>query len=110
MIRILAAVGVLLTSSTAAQALEPVRTPTQTKVSLRGVNFADPAAVRLLYGRLKAAATDVCASAEGYDATVYRADRACADQALVQAVRQIDQPTLTAMLAHGGEALVAASR
>ena len=110
MFRILAAVGVLLASSTSALALEPSRVTTQAKVSLRGVDFADQASVRQLYVRLNAAANDVCTSADGYGERVRRADRACAEQALTQAVRGIGQPTLTAMIARGDDTLVAASR
>ena len=110
MIRIFAAVGVLLASSTAALALEPARVPAQAKVSLHGVDFADKASVRRLYVRLRDAADDVCTSADVYGEAVRRADRACADQALARVVRQIGQPTLTAMIARGDDTLVAASR
>ncbi len=110
MIRILAIAGVLLATSTSALALEPSRVTTHAKVSLRGVDFADRASVRQLFIRLRAAAADVCASADGYGEAVRRADRACADQALTAAVRQIGQPSLTAMLDNRADTLAANTR
>ena len=110
MIRILAATGLLLASSSAALALEPSRVATDAKVSLRGVDFADTGAVRALYARLQAAAADVCTSADGYGENVRRADDACAAQSLTRAVRQIGQPALTAMLEHRDGALAANTR
>ncbi len=110
MFRILAIAGVLLASSTSALALEPSRVVTQAKVSLRGVDFSDPTAVRALYIRLKAAADEVCTSADEYRETAHRADVACAEHSLTQAVRQIGQPSLTAMLDNHTETLAANGR
>jgi UrcA family protein len=61
------------------------------------VNFTDPAQVQAFYAKITAVARDVC-SAHSPDRIFARAapDPDCVARALAQAVRQIDQPVLTA--------------
>jgi len=65
------------------------------------VNYADlnlntPAGTQVLYGRLRAAAAVVCKLHEGRTLKGMSRERACFDQAIARAVKQIDSPTVTA--------------
>ncbi|WAC48346.1 UrcA family protein [Asticcacaulis sp. SL142] len=78
----------------AAQAGEKDRSPTKAVVSVEGVNFNNAAQVAKVYRQLKNTAYTLCDSEyQRYAAQ----DRQCADAALASAVRQLNQPTLTAM-------------
>lgn len=65
-------------------------------ISIRGVNFNNPANVDGFYVRLAKAAATAC---DSYAATgrVSVADRLCADRAVAQAVKTLNRPVLTAM-------------
>jgi len=90
--------GLMVSSAALAQA---PREPTQVRVSIQGVNFANPTDVAKLYRRLSIAANQACDS--NIDTLRARADdRACAAKALNDAVQSIHQPALMAML--GGDA------
>jgi UrcA family protein len=85
--------GLMVSSAALAQA---PREPTQVRVSIHGVNFANPNDVAGLYQRLRVAAKTACDSK--IDIPSVRAeDRACAEKALDDAVRSIHQPSLMAM-------------
>ena len=65
------------------------------------VNYADlnlnsEAGARALYGRLRLAASQVCAPSKGVALSEFSNWRKCFDLTLARAVKQIDQPVLTA--------------
>ncbi len=89
--------GLMVSSAALAQ---PAREPTQVRVSIKGVDFANQGDVAQLYNRLRRAASDACNS--DIDSLAAQAqDRACADKALDGAVQSLHQPLLVAM--HGGD-------
>jgi UrcA family protein len=91
--------GLMVSGAAVAQ----TREPTQVRVSVQGVNFANPTEVASLYRRLSIAATEACDS--DIDTLKARAqDRACAAKALDGAVQSLHQPALLAL--HGGDASV----
>jgi UrcA family protein len=73
------------------------------KVKAQTVSYADldlskSAGAQTLYKRIKAAARHVCGPVDNYTfVTPSRAFRKCYDQALADAVAQIDRPSLTAL-------------
>ncbi len=94
----------LLTSAASAEAINTLgREPVTVHVSTLGVDFSSAEGVRSFHARLKSAAKDACRSDDRTLAAV-AADRACARQALDEAVRSVDRPVLTAF--HSGAQLV----
>ncbi|GGZ35275.1 UrcA family protein [Asticcacaulis endophyticus] len=90
----LASVALLSAGVSVAQAGEKDRTATKTVVSVEGVNFNNTAEVAKVYRQLKNTANTLCDSEyQRYAAQ----DRQCAQAALSNAVRQLNQPTLTAL-------------
>jgi UrcA family protein len=85
--------GLMVSSAALAQA---PREPTQVLVSIQDVNFAKPTDVARLYQRLRAAANTACDSKID-TLSVQMQDRACAAQALNEAVQSIHQPSLLAL-------------
>lgn len=69
------------------------RTADQTTVSLRDVDFNNPAQAQSAYNRLIAAAHNVCDSQTG-DIMVQAEDRACEHQAIKDALNDLQQPAL----------------
>jgi UrcA family protein len=85
--------GAVCAPSTSAQAQE-----VQSKV----VRFADlditkPAGAKVLYGRIRAAAHEVCDQSAGSDPILRPAVHACIDKAIDDAVRKLNAPALTAL-------------
>lgn len=74
-----------------AQAAEPV--PTQASVRLK-VDLSKPSDARKFYNRLEATAKDLCRSDEIRYA---EEDQKCAKESLARAVRDFNQPALTAL-------------
>jgi UrcA family protein len=66
----------------------------QVRVSIRGVDFADPAAVKAFYERVRAAARATCNSSS-LTAWGSSEDEACRSQFVRDAVKQINEPVLT---------------
>lgn len=60
-------------------------------------DLANDAQVEVLYGRLQAAARDVCSSYRGRDLTSMKNYRACYSQSLESAVNTVNEQTLTAL-------------
>jgi len=100
MLRTLPLLAAALMVSSAALAQAP-REPTQVRVSIQGVNFANPNDVAGLYQRLRVAANQACNS-EIDTPSARMEDRACAAKALNDAVQSIHQPALMAL--QGGAA------
>jgi len=100
MLRTLPLLAAALMVSRAALAQAP-REPTQVRVSIQGVNFANPTDVAGLYQRLRTAAKTACNS-EIDTPSARMEDRACAAKALNDAVQSIHQPALMAL--QGGAA------
>jgi UrcA family protein len=85
--------GAVYAPSASAQAQE-----VQSKV----VRFADldltkPAGAKALYGRIRAAAHEVCDQSAGSDPILRPAVHACIDKAIDDAVRKVNAPALTAL-------------
>jgi UrcA family protein len=66
-------------------------------VTYQDLNLANQADVRVLYGRLKAAAGDVCGNVPAQELQRHRAFERCYRAALEDAVMKIDVPQLQAM-------------
>ena len=96
-IRIIAASALLAGALFSTAQAQDNRAPTQVRVSTLGVDFSQPASVEAFYGRLNRAAAQACDSHIDHNLAAKAADRACAAQALNQAVAQIDKPTLLAL-------------
>lgn len=69
---------------------------TPVRVSTRGVDFADPSAVKAFYDRVRAAARVACSS-DSLTSWVSREDEDCRSRFVRNAVDQVDKPLLTAM-------------
>jgi UrcA family protein len=82
--------------------------PMERTISVTGVDFTDPASVRLVYARLQAAASAVC---DGYRANsrVSQRDIACADRVLAAAVRTLDRPVVSALYERRGTLRIASA-
>src|SRR5688572_9702942 len=86
----------LLTVDT--RASEPVGNPPSIAVSYSDVAFGNTAGAANVYRKLKAAARQVCGVNEGSKSLdLVVAARDCYEEALADAVRKIDRPTLTAL-------------
>ncbi len=81
-----------------ARADEPKHTPPSIAVSYSDISFATTQGAANVYGKLKAAARQVCGVNNGAkDVAVILAAHDCYEEALAVAVRKIDRPTLTAL-------------
>lgn len=81
-----------------ARADEARHTPPSISVSYSDVSFATTQGAANVYGKLKAAARQVCGVNDGAkDVAVVLAAHQCYEEALAEAVRKIDRPTLTAL-------------
>ena len=80
------------------RASEAVGNPPSVSVSYSDVAFGNTAGAANVYRRLKAAARQVCGVNDGRQPLeLMVAARDCYEQALADAVRKIDRPTLTAL-------------
>lgn len=74
------------------------QTPPSIAVSYSDVSFATTAGAAKVYGKLKAAARQVCGVNDGVkDIAMINAAYQCYREALANAVQRIDRPTLTAL-------------
>ena len=94
---ILAASAAILIASPAlaASAVPDDQTPSQV-VSMRNVDFANPAQVKHFYAKLRGAAVAVCDS-NSANSAITRFDARCVVEVMAQAVKVADKPMLTAM-------------
>ena len=84
--------GVAMTTATADQIDGE---PLTKVVSYEDLNVNSEPGARVLYGRLRMAATQVCAPFKG-DTLSHKTNwRECFDQAIARSVKEIDQPVLT---------------
>ena len=81
----------------AACSSSPASAAPEMTVSYQDLNLANVADVRVLYRRLKAAATDVCGNVPAQQLQRHLAFERCYNAALESAVTQIDLPQLQAM-------------
>jgi UrcA family protein len=80
------------------RASEPVGNLPRVSVSYSDVAFGNTAGAANVYRKLKAAARQVCGVNDGSKSLdLMVAARECYDEALADAVRKIDRPTLTAL-------------
>ena len=92
------ALTVLTLLTVDARASEPGANPTSITVSYSDVAFGNTAGAADVYRKLKAAARKVCGVNNGEkDLYVVVATHDCYVEALADAVRKIDRPTLTAL-------------
>ncbi|HEX6639204.1 MAG TPA: UrcA family protein [Steroidobacteraceae bacterium] len=74
------------------------QSPPSISVSYSDVSFATTAGAAKVYGKLKAAARQVCGVNDGVkDIAMINAAHQCYREALADAVQRIDRPTLTAL-------------
>ncbi len=99
MIRAMAAFVAVASVSAAvsAHAAESVGHPATTAVYMNRTDLRDPAAVKVLYGKLARAAQDVCTTGAIGRFVGRDADQACMQHTLDAAVAQVNRPLLTAM-------------
>ena len=90
--------GALALTAIASQAFasEPVNVAPTRAVSVAGVDFRDPAAVKAFYAQLYLAADAVCRT-NSANSLVGQSDRLCIERAMQQAVAKANRPMLTAM-------------
>jgi UrcA family protein len=92
------ALTVLTLLTVDARAAAPVSDPPSITVSYSDVAFGNTAGAAEVYRKLRAAARKVCGVSNGNkDLDVIVAARECYEEALADAVRKIDRPTLTAL-------------
>jgi UrcA family protein len=97
--------GLMVSSAALA---ETPREPTEVRVSIQNVNFANPIEVAGLYQRLLVAAKTACNS-EINTPSARAEDRACAAEALDGAVKSLHQPSLLAIRSGTTELKVASN-
>ena len=85
--------GALYAHSSSAQADD---VPSKT-VLFADLDLTKPAGAKALYGRIRAAAHEVCDQSAGGDPILRPAVHACIDKAIDDAVRKVNAPALTAL-------------
>ena len=74
------------------------RDSTRVHVAVRADDFSSPTHVRDLYGRIKQAARSICDDGFGEDLfDAIKAERECRDQAVSDAVHDLNSPELSAL-------------
>ena len=73
-----------------------------TSVSTRDVDFNRPSDVHGLYNRIRVAADEVCTSQGPVDLNTAKAEKACMDEAVNDAVSSVNQPQLTHLAQNHG--------
>jgi UrcA family protein len=92
------AVLALAGAAPAADAADPTQPPTVV-VSYDDLNIDSPQGARILFARIRNAATRVCGSLEARGPEAFSQFRKCYQQAMDAAVAQIDEPAVTALYA-----------
>jgi UrcA family protein len=67
------------------------------RVRFDDLNIAEPAGAKILYRRIRAAASEVCASYYGSNPVNRALVRACVEKAIDDAVMKVNAPALTAL-------------
>jgi UrcA family protein len=80
----------------AAQAGDAFGTTPHKVVRFKDLNLNSPEGVAVLYGRIKSAAYDVCASPDRYDLSQFKL-QICVKDAVSRAIVQVDNPLLTSL-------------
>ena len=105
------AAACLLTTAFAGQTLaagrEVPREASADRVEIGNVDFRNSAQVRAFHQRLQQSALFVCGVNNDASRGQREADRACAEQAVREAVNKIDRPLLTATYQQSGAPMVA---
>ena len=86
------------------QAAEDV--PSKT-VKFADLNIASQAGAKALYGRIRAAALDVCRDSSGGDPILRLAVSACIEKAIDKAVKDVNSPVLTSLRFGSGDVRLA---
>ena len=66
-------------------------------VRFSDLNISNPAGAKVLYGRIRVAAREVCELSAGRDPIQRMAVHACIETAIDNAVKKVDAPALTAL-------------
>ena len=82
-----------LSTSVHATELDP---PSKT-VRFHDLDITNPEGAKALYGRIRAAARDVCGVSAGSDPIQWLAVKGCIEKAIDNAVRKVNAPELTAL-------------
>jgi UrcA family protein len=90
--------------SASVQAAEDV--PSKT-VKFADLNITSQAGAKALYGRIRAAAQDVCHDSSGGDPILRLAVRACIEKAIDKAVKDVNSPVLTSLRFGSGDVRLA---
>jgi UrcA family protein len=69
------------------------------RVSYAGLDLTSDQGARMLYQRIASAAERVCAHSGTRDLGAYRASRVCERKAIAQAIEQVGNPKVAAILA-----------
>jgi UrcA family protein len=94
----------LCAASASAQAAEDV--PSKT-VKFADLNITSQAGAKVLYGRIRAAARDVCRDSSGGDPIGRLAVSACIEKAIDKAVKDVNSPVLTSLRFGSGDVRLA---
>src|ERR1700692_3487115 len=84
--------------STSVQATEGVPSMPSKRVRFDDLNIADPAGAKVLYGRIRAAAREVCATHYSRDLENRAPKQACVKKAIDDGVMKVNALTLTALV------------
>jgi UrcA family protein len=66
-------------------------------VKFADLNITSEAGAKVLYGRIRAAARDVCEASGGRDLFLAAAAHACIEKAIDKAVKDVNSPVLTSL-------------
>jgi UrcA family protein len=73
--------------------------PPSVRVNYAGLDLTSDQGARILYQRIAAAAERVCPSVDSRDLAAVQADRVCRHKAIADAIAQVGNPKLAALLA-----------
>jgi UrcA family protein len=76
-------------------------------VKFADLNITSEAGAKVLYGRIRAAARDVCEPSGGRDLVLAAAAHACIEKAIDKAVKDVNSPVLTSLRFGSGDVRLA---
>lgn len=76
-------------------------------VKFEDLNITSQAGAKVLYGRIRAAARDVCRASSGGDPILHQAVSACIEKAIDKAVKDVNSPVLTSLRFGSGDVRLA---
>jgi UrcA family protein len=94
-----AVAGCLFAAAVGVAGAAPSDSPPTVRVSYGDLDLTTAQGVHALYGRIVAAAEQVCPVAQMQNLTLYWKSRACQKRAIAEAVERVGNPRLAALLA-----------